>query len=198
MDVTGIILAGGGSTRLGRDKASEVVNGRPLLQWAAERLEQAAAEIVVVKAAGQRLPSIETRTPLKVTEDILPGRGPLAGIHSGLQSASHELSIAVGCDMPLLCVPLLRYLCELAEGHDVVMPTRGGQPQPLHAVYRRSCVAAMERELRAGRQRVISFLGAVRVRYVAEEEWARYDGEGLSFFNVNTEEDLQQASLLLG
>jgi len=197
LDVTGIILAGGGSRRLGRDKASEPVNGRPLLQWVADKLEEVAAEIVVVKAAGQRLPSIETRRPLKVTEDILPGRGPLAGIHSGLQSASHELSIAAGCDMPLLCVPLLRYLCELAEGYDVVMPTRGGQPQPLHAVYRRGCVAAIEAELRAGSSRVISFLGAVRVRYVGEEEWARFDGEGLSFFNVNTEEDLRQAALLL-
>jgi molybdopterin-guanine dinucleotide biosynthesis protein A len=142
LDVTGIILAGGGSSRLGRDKASEPVNGRPLLQWAADRLEQAAAEIVVVKAAGQRLPSIETRKPLKVAEDILAGRGPLAGIHSGLQSASHDLSIAAGCDMPLLCVPLLRQLCHLADGYDVVMPTRGGQPQPLHAVYRRSCEQA--------------------------------------------------------
>ena len=198
MDVTGIILAGGSSSRLGRDKASEPVNGRPLLQWVAERLEQVAAEIVVVRAAGQRLPSIKTRKPLKVAEDILAGRGPLAGIHSGLQSASHDLSIAVGCDMPLLCVPLLRHLCHLAEGYDVVMPTRGGQPQPLHAVYRRSCVEAIESELRAGRLKVISFLGAVRVRYVGEAEWARYDGEGLSFFNVNTEEDLRQAALLLG
>ena len=198
MDVTGIILAGGSSSRLGRDKASEPVNGRPLLQWVAERLEQVAAEIVVVRAAGQRLPSIETRKPLKTAEDILPGRGPLAGIHSGLQSASHELSIAVGCDMPLLCVPLLRHLCELAEGYDVVMPTRGGQPQPLHTVYRRSCVEAIGEELRAGRLKVISFLGAVRVRYVVEDEWTRYDREGLSFFNVNTEKDLRQAALLLG
>jgi molybdopterin-guanine dinucleotide biosynthesis protein A len=198
LDVTGIILAGGGSTRLGRDKASEPVNGRPLLQWVADRLEQVAAEIVVVRAAGQRLPSIATRRPLTVTEDILPGRGPLAGIHSGLQSATHDLSIAVGCDMPLLCAPLLQQLCQLAEGYDVVMPTRVKQPQPLHAVYRRSCVEAMEEELRAGRLKVISFLGAVRVRYVGEEEWARYDREGLSFFNVNREEDLQRAALLLG
>jgi molybdopterin-guanine dinucleotide biosynthesis protein A len=197
LDVTSIILAGGGSSRLGRDKASEPVNGRPLLQWVAERLEQVAAEIVVVRAAGQLLPSIETRRPLKVAEDILQGRGPLAGIHSGLQSASDDLSIAVGCDMPLLCVPLLQHLCQLAKGYDVVMPTRGGQPQPLHAVYRRSCVEAIGEELRAGRLKVISFLGAVRVRYVGEEEWARYDGEGLSFFNVNTEDDLKQAALLL-
>jgi len=116
---------------------------------------------------------------------------------TGLQSASHDLSIAVGCAMPLLCVPLLRHLCELAEGYDVVMPTREGQPQPLHAVYRRSCVEAIESELRTGSLRMISFLGAIRVRYVGEEEWTRYDGEGLSFFNVNTEEDLRQAAALL-
>jgi molybdopterin-guanine dinucleotide biosynthesis protein A len=197
LNVTGIILAGGGSSRLGRDKASEPVSGRPLLQWVADRLEQAAAEIVVVRAAGQQLPSLDTRRPLRVAEDILPGRGPLAGIHSGLQSASHDLSIAVGCDMPLLCVPLLRHLCQLAEGYDVVMPTRGGQPQPLHAVYRQSCVGAIGEQLRAGRLKVISFLGAVRVRHVGEDEWTRYDREGLTFFNVNTEDDLKEAGLLL-
>ena len=194
MNVTGIILAGGKSSRLGRDKASEIVNGKPLLQWVTDRLEQVAAEIVVVKAAGQQLPPLDTRGPLTVTEDILPGHGPLAGIHSGLQSASHDLSIAVGCDMPLLCVPLLRELCRLAEGYDVVMPTRKGRPQPLHAVYRRSCVEAIEKELRAGHLKVISFLDAVRVRYVGEEEWAPFDSEGLSFFNVNSDDDLQQAA----
>ena len=198
MNVTGIILAGGKSSRLGRDKASEIVNGKPLLQWVTDRLEQVAAEIVIVKAAGQQLPPIDTRGPLTVTEDILPGRGPLAGIHSGLQSASHDLSIAAGCDMPLLCVPLLRELCRLAEGYDVVMPTRKGRPQPLHAVYRRNCVEAIEKELRAGRLKVISFLDAVRVRYVDEDEWVLFDGEGLSFFNVNSDDDLKQAAALLG
>jgi molybdopterin-guanine dinucleotide biosynthesis protein A len=192
-----MILAGGSSSRLGRDKASEIVNGKPLLQWVIDRLERVAAEIVVVKAAGQQLPPLETRKPLKVAEDILPGRGPLAGIHSGLQSASDDLAIAVGCDMPLLCIPLLEHLCRLAEGYDVVMPTRNGRPQPLHAVYRKSCVDAIEKELRAGRLKVISFLDAVRVRYVGEDEWARFDGDGLSFFNVNTEDDLKQAALLL-
>ena len=197
MNVTGIILAGGKSSRLGRDKASEIVNEKPLLQWVTDRLEEVAAEIVVVKANGQQLPPLDTRGPLTVAEDLLPGRGPLAGIHSGLQSASHDLSIAAGCDMPLLCVPLLRELCRLAEGYDVVMPTRKSRPQPLHAVYRQNCVEAIEKELRAGRLKVISFLDAVRVRYVGEDEWASFDSEGLSFFNVNSDDDLKQAALLL-
>ena len=195
--VTGMILAGGGSTRLGRDKASERVNGRPLVQWVADRLALLADEILVVKATGQRLPPIEVGKPVRVIEDALPGRGPLGGIYSGLQSASHELSIAVGCDMPLLSVPLLRELCLLAEGYDVVMPTRAGRPQPLHAVYRRSCVQPIEHELEAGNLKVISFLHAVRVRYVGEEIWARQDPEGVSFFNMNTQEDLRRAAQLL-
>ena len=150
-----------------------------------------------MKAAGQKLPALEARQPLTVIEDLVPGKGPLGGIYSGLQAASHELSIAVACDMPLLCVPLLRRLCLLADGYDVVISTRQGRLQPLHAVYRRSCGEAIRDEIQAGRLKVISFLHAVRVRYVNEDEWTRYDKEGLSFFNVNTEEDLMRASYLL-
>ena len=192
-----MILAGGTSRRFGRDKASEPLNGRPLLQWAEFRLEQAAQEIIVVKAAGQKLPALEARKPLTVMEDLIPGKGPLGGIYSGLQAASHELSIAVACDMPLLCVPLLRKLCLLADGYDVVIPRREGRLQPLHAVYRKTCGDAIGEEIRAGRFEVISFLHAVRVRYVNDDEWAPYDREGLSFFNVNAEVDLIQASHLL-
>ena len=160
-------------------------------------MEQAAQEIIVVKAAGQELPALEARRPLAVVEDLIPGKGPLGGIYSGLRSASHELSIAVACDMPLLCVPLLRKLCLLADGYDVVIPRREGRLQPLHAVYRRTCGDAIGEEIRAGRFEVISFLHAVRVRYVNDDEWAPYDREGLSFFNVNAEADLIQASHLL-
>jgi molybdopterin-guanine dinucleotide biosynthesis protein A len=192
-----MILAGGTSRRFGRDKASEPLDGRPLLQWVEQRLEQVAREIIVVKAAGQNLPALESRKPLTVIEDLIPGKGPLGGIYSGLQAASHELSIAVACDMPLLCVPLLRKLCLLADSYDVVIPRREGRLQPLHAVYRRNCGEAIGEEIRAGRFEVISFLHAVRVRYVSEDEWAPYDREGLSFFNVNAEADLIQASHLL-
>jgi molybdopterin-guanine dinucleotide biosynthesis protein A len=192
-----MILAGGGSRRFGRDKASEPLLGRPLLQWAVQRLEEVAHEIIVVKAAGQTLPALETHKPLTVIEDLIPGKGPLGGIYSGLRAAAHELSIAVACDMPLLCVPLLRHLSLLAHGHDVVIPRRQGRPQPLHAVYRRSCHEPIRAEIEAGRFEVISFLHAVRVRYVEEEEWAPFDKEGLSFFNVNAEADLMQASQLL-
>lgn len=194
---TGIILAGGASTRLGRDKGSEPLLGKPLLQWVAGKVAQVAAEVLVVKAAGQKLPPLEADRPLRVVNDVLPARGPLGGIYTGLREARFDLALAVGCDMPLLCVPLLQELLRLSEGYDVVMPTRRGRTQALHAVYRGSCLEPMRRELEAGRLKVIAFLPAVRVRYVDEEVWTRFDPEGLSFFNVNTEEDVRRAADIL-
>ena len=194
---TGIILAGGASTRLGRDKASEPLLGRPLLQWVLDKVAQVVGEIVVVTAAGQTLPPLHTERALRVVEDVLPAKGPLGGIYSGLREARHELALAVGCDMPLLSAPLLRELLRLAEGYHVVMPRRRGRTQALHAAYRRSCLEPMRRELDAGHLKVISFLPAVNVRYVDEDVWTRFDPEGLSFFNINTEEDLRRAAAML-
>jgi molybdopterin-guanine dinucleotide biosynthesis protein A len=194
---TGIILAGGASTRLGRDKASEPLLGKPLLQWVVENVAQVVQEILIVKAAGQTLPPLEIDRTLRVVDDVLPSKGPLGGVYSGLREARCDLALAVGCDMPLLSVPLLAELLRLAEGYDVVMPRRRGRTQALHAVYRRSCIEPMRRELEAGRLKVISFLPAVKVRYVDEEVWTPFDPEGLSFFNVNTEEDVRHAAAML-
>ena len=194
---TGIILAGGASTRLGRDKASEALLGRPLLRWVLDRVARVVDEIVIVTAAGQTLPPVNTDRTLRVVEDVLPARGPLGGIYSGLREARHELSLAVGCDMPLLSVPLLRELLRLSEGYDVVMPRRRGRTQALHAVYGRNCLEPMRRELDAGHLKVISFLPAVSVLYVDEDVWTRFDPEGQSFFNINTEEDLRRAAAML-
>jgi molybdopterin-guanine dinucleotide biosynthesis protein A len=182
---------------MGRDKASEPLLGRPLLQWVADKAAQVTDELLIVKAAGQTLPPLETGLPLRVADDVLPKRGPLGGVYSGLREARCDLALAVACDMPLLCLPLLRELLRLADGYDVVMPTRRGRTQALHAVYRRSCLEPMRRELDAGRLKVISFLPSVKVRYVDEEVWTRFDPEGLSFFNVNTEEDVRLAAEML-
>lgn len=194
---TGIVLAGGASTRLGRDKASEPLLGRPLLQWVVDKVAVVVDEIVVVIAAGQTLPPVTTARTLRVVEDVLPAKGPLGGIYSGLREARRELALVTGCDMPLLSPPFLRELLRLSEGYDVVMPRRRGRTQALHAVYRRSCLEPMRHQLDAGHLKVISFLPAVRVRYVDEDVWTRFDPEGLSFFNINTEEDLSRAAAML-
>jgi molybdopterin-guanine dinucleotide biosynthesis protein A len=196
--LTAIVLVGGGSRRFGRDKASEVVAGRSLLQRVVDAVAPLASDIVVVGARGAAFPAVAGDLPVRCVEDAREGTGALGGLYTGLLAASHEEVVALACDMPLLSRPLLRFLWGLLdEAHDVVMPVWQGRNEPLHAFYRRSCAAAVERVLDRGGRRFVELLAEVRVRYVAEGEMAALDPEGRSFWNVNSGEELERILPLL-
>lgn len=189
--VTGIVLAGGASRRMGRNKAFLELHGRPLIQIVIGQMAQVCAEVLV--AAGDAQPYRHLGVP--VVEDRFRGVGVLGGLHAGLASASHELALVVGCDMPFLQPRLLRVFVDWAEGYDVVVLRQGEQVEPLHGVYRRSCLAPLEGAIRAGQRRIVSFFPQVRVRYVAPEEVAPFDPELRAFCNVNTPEDWAQVAM---
>ena len=92
----------------------------------------------------------------------------------------------------------MRYLLSLSEGADAVVPVVAGRPEPTHALYSKECLGPIEGLLKAGELRITGFYDQVNVRYVAEEEIAEYDPEFLSFFNVNSLADLEQANALAG
>ena len=185
-----IILAGGRSVRFGRDKSAEIVAGRSLLQHVVDAVSPIASEIVVVGAPGTARPPASSETPLRHVEDVRKG-GALAGFYSGLLVCSQPIALALGCDMPLLSRPLLRYLWGLLNRDlDVVMPLWEGKKEPLHAFYRRTCLSAIEKALDGGKRRFVDFLPDVRVRYVSLDELQRLDPEGRSFWNVNYPSDL--------
>jgi molybdopterin-guanine dinucleotide biosynthesis protein A len=194
-----VILAGGKSTRLGRDKASELLLGVSLLQRVVTRVEALVDEAVVVRAAEQVLPRLTIQTDLRIVEDVFPDAGPLGGIYSGLSDIRTQRALVVACDMPLLQPALLSELLRLAsEAPDAVVPLNdAGLPEPLCAVYSTSCIAAIREHLDAGTLKATSFLDDVRVRYLAPSEWRRFDPNALSFLNVNREEDLRRAEALL-
>jgi molybdopterin-guanine dinucleotide biosynthesis protein A len=189
-----IILAGGKSTRLGRDKASALLLGRTLLHHVVDRVSLVADEIICVRAPEQELPAIDT--PVAIVEDLYPGTGPLGGIYTGLRAAASTMCLAVACDMPLLSVSLLEELLRRAGDCDAVMPVREF-PEPLHAVYTKACLGPMRETIEAGRYKITAFLGAVHVCYVKDDELRRFDPEGHSFLNTNTEEDLALAASLI-
>lgn len=195
-NVAAIILAGGKSSRFGRDKASELLRGRSLLQRVADRLDGLVDEYVIVTAAGQQLPSLYASRPIVSVEDLYPEAGPLGGVYTGLATTQAPLAIAVACDMPLLQPALLRALLRLAPGHDAAVPMNE-LPEPLCAVYAASCLPAIKAQLDAGSYKMTGFYGAVDVRYVEPETWRRFDPDGLSFFNLNSEDDLRRAEQLL-
>jgi molybdopterin-guanine dinucleotide biosynthesis protein A len=194
-----IILAGGKSTRLGRDKASEVLTGKTLLQRAVDATAELAGTFVLVTARGQSLPEVVAEAPLSTVVDAYPETGPLGGIVTGLLAVgdSPQPALVVACDMPLLRPALLRELLRLASGHDAVVPMVNGLPEPLCAVYAHSCINPARRLLDRGDYKVAGLLDDVDALLVPEEEWRRFDNEGLSFLNVNREDDLDRARRLV-
>ena len=194
---SGIILAGGRSRRLGRDKAVESVGGQPLIQRVIQRLSQVTAEIVVVVADQAQADRLSLDQGQRVTQDLYPGKGSLGGIFSGLTAAGQEWGLVVACDMPFLNLELLRHLISRREDYDAVVPVLEERPEPTHALYSKACLLPMEQRLKADDLKISRFYDQVRVDYVAEEDIASLDPEFLSFFNVNSPPDLDKALALV-
>jgi molybdopterin-guanine dinucleotide biosynthesis protein A len=188
-NLTGIVLAGGASQRMGRNKAFLELGGRALIETVIERMTRVCAEVLVV--AGDAQPYTGLGVP--VVEDRFHGVGVLGGLHAGVEAATHELTIAVGCDMPFLNPDLLRAFAGWATGFDVVVLREGENVEPLHAIYRRTCIPAMESVIRANQRRIISLFPRVRVRYVTTEDVTPFDPDLRSFRNVNTPADWEAA-----
>jgi molybdopterin-guanine dinucleotide biosynthesis protein A len=197
VDASAIILAGGKSTRFGRDKAAALLAGKSMLQRAVDACTEVALSLIIVKARGQTLPDVLTDLRLRTIEDAFPESGPLGGIYTGLAAAEIPYAVVVACDLPLLQPALLRALVELAAGHDAAIPVRNGAPEPLCAVYSRTCIEPARERLESHRFSAAGLLEDVDALLVTEEEWQRHDPAGRSFLNVNREGDLREAEALL-
>lgn len=186
-------MAGGVSRRLGRNKALERIGGKALIERVIDSLVPLTSEVLVAVAEPEQGAALHLPSSVRVVTDRYPGRGSLGGIFTGLDASAEPWSLVVACDMPLLNLELLRHLIGESANVDAVVPSLGGQPEPLHALYSKACLAPMERMLRAGQLKIAPLFEAVRVRYVDEETIDRIDPEHLSFFNINTEADLEEA-----
>lgn len=190
-----IINAGGESRRMGRPKALLPVppTATPLIAHVARRLATLPLERVVVVANDPDLPA-QAHLPAATifVPDAYPGTGTLGGIATGLQQVA-GWAIVVACDLPLVSAALFAGLARLAaeqtdgaDRWDAVVPVVGGYAEPLHALYHRRCLPAIEARLAQGQRRVISFLDDVNTRYVSEEEIRAVDPQLHSFVNANT------------
>jgi molybdopterin-guanine dinucleotide biosynthesis protein A len=188
--VSAIVLAGGQSRRMGRDKALIEYQGRPIIAHVIDTLRALSDDLVVVS----NRPDLYSSFGARVTADYDPPCGPLGGIAAGLQAVQRPLAVVVACDMPFLNVTLLRWLIDLTDGYDAVVPQTADEFEPLHAVYRQECYNPILRRLERGERRVISFFGDVRLRPVLESEWRALDPAGRSLVNLNTPDDLDVLS----
>ncbi len=193
MDISCIILAGGKSLRLGHDKITEKVGNKTLLEKVISRIDSLSKDIVIVTAEERNLTEFADNPKVKTVSDIFPGRGSLGGIYTGLVKSGSFYNLVIAADMPFLNGDLLTYMTEVAEGFDFVIPRIGTFFEPLHSIYSKNCISPIETMINKNRRVIIELFDFVKVRYVETAEIDRFDPEHLSFFNINTVEDLELA-----
>jgi len=180
--LSAIVLCGGRSSRMGRDKAALPFGPETLLERVVRLVSEAAGEVVLVAREGQALPG-----GLEAVRDPAEGLGPLAGIAVGLAAVRGERAFVAACDMPLLRPALAVRLCELLGEHDACVPVIDGFPVPTCAVYARR-VAGRASELVAARElRPRTLLAGLRVRYVPGDDLRDVDPRLESFLDCDTE-----------
>ncbi len=195
-----VVLAGGQSRRLGQDKRRLRLwgeGGPTLLERTVATVGALCADVVVVLNDPEAWPGL----PGRIVPDQYPDGGALCGIYSGLRAAACEHALVVACDMPLLSPALLAAMLARPRDYDVLAPrslsagaTRNSLGlETLHAIYSKGCLEPMRAALEAGRRQIASFFPQVRVAVLEPEETRAYDPEGLSFLNINTAEQMEQA-----
>jgi molybdopterin-guanine dinucleotide biosynthesis protein A len=186
-DMTGVILVGGKSRRMGKDKAFLKVAGTPLFERVLEVFRESFERVLLVGDREERFAGYG----LPVVPDIYPGSA-LGGLYTGLSQAPSEHIFVASCDLPFPNGALLRHLCSLREGYDAVVPLTADGYEPLFAVYAKSCLGPMQALLESGNFCVYDFYPQVRVRYVSSAELAHLDRDGRAFVNLNTPEELEK------
>ena len=187
--VSAAILAGGRATRFGGgDKGSLVVDGRTIFERQVSELSQIAGEILVV---GPRAPRPGIRGPrdadaVRAVADLVPGLGPLGGLHTALTEAKGDVTIVVACDMPYVSARFLAYLVALADEADAVVPQTERGYHPLCAAYTRATIDPVARRLAAGQLKMTDLLADVRLRVVTADEIGRFGERHRLLANVNT------------
>ena len=202
--VTGVILAGGKSRRMGKNKALLRLGDEPLIAHVIRSMRGVTDDLLLITNdhAGY------THLGLPMHSDIVPGAGALGGIYTGLMHASQEAILCVACDSPFLQPKLLSYLVSILGEYDAVMPytdSRRQAPlccnhnnnritlQTLCAVYSKKCLPIIEAMLQESELRVHALQERAHIRCVSPEVWQAFDPDGTSFFNINTPEDFEKA-----
>jgi FdhD protein len=185
IDVSAVILAGGHSSRMGSNKALLPYRGGRFIEAIHRQLSDIFSEVILVTNNPEQYDFL----PCRKVPDVHKGIGVLAGIHSGLYHSSNPSIFAVACDMPYLVEGLIRYLASHADAGGVLIPESSSGLEPLHAIYGKGCLAAIEAMLLSGQRRIVSFFDRTNVSRMSVEQVAYFDPSFVSFININTPDD---------
>ena len=186
--VTGVVLAGGKSSRFGRNKALVEINGIRLIERIIRIMGSIFENLVIVS----NTPGVYDYLQIPIYEDIKKGLGPIGGIHTGLEVIKNNAGFFVACDMPFINEKLIRHIVEIKNDFDAVVPRIDWKLEALHSLYTKSCIPAIKELIQSGELQTIKSYNMINVRYVDEEELRAIDPELRSFLNINRPGDLTE------
>ena len=193
MRVTGVIQAGGRSTRMGGEpKALLELGGKRIIERVVDAVGSVLDDLLVVTNTPERYAFLG----LPMVPDAFPDGGALGGIYTGLRAAGGDAAFTVACDMPFLHPAIVRLVVERAGEADVVIPRTGDQLETMHAVYGKGCLGPMQARLRAGALKIVGFFPDVHVVELDAAGIARHRPPEVAFMNVNTPAELARARAL--
>lgn len=183
--VTGVILAGGESRRMGCDKSLLPFAGARFIELIYQRMADLFEEVIVVTNS----PGLYGDLPCRMVPDLYPEKGSLVGVHSGLFHSNNDKAFVVACDMPFLSAEVIRRLCAQRDQGDVIVLCGERGAEPLHALYDRRCIPAIEELIEKSEKKIDGFYPGMRVHEVPITAFADCDPKGLSFRNINTPQE---------
>ena len=194
-EVSGFVLAGGESLRMGQDKALLELAGVAMVVRTARLVESVAGTAVVI--AGAKPYEL---LGLRMIGDDWPGAGPLGGIATALRVANTAWSLVVACDLPYLTKNWLDYMVQraISSAADAVLPMNDRGAEPLCAMYHKRCEVSIRGALDRGIRKVTDGLAELRIEPIEPAEWKSFDRDGLLFKNMNSPADYELAKAKLG
>lgn len=200
-----VILAGGKGLRIGLNKAFMILKDKPLISYVVDKALKVAEEVVIVIGRGDNEASMAKYigpplSQVRILKDMHEGQSPLIGLLSGMKGLKSDYALAMPCDSPFIKIEALEYLFIKALGFDAAIPKwPNGYIEPLHSVYKTSSIIkAAEEALKMGElsnHDMIKRLG--KVNYIPVDEIKNYDQKLLTFFNINTMNDLKAAQHII-
>ena len=187
LKATGILLAGGKSSRMKENKAFLKLQGQSLAERSLAVLDSVFEEVLISSNKSELFAGF----PFPVIQDSRPARGPLEGVYQGLQAASYDSVFFAACDMPFLQAEVIRFIARWLPKYDAAVPRLRSGLHPLHAFYHRRCLPIIKNSLETGRLKIIDFYSSCLVRYIEEQELQAFGDLQQIFYNANTPEDWQ-------
>lgn len=188
MNITGIILAGGKSSRIGVNKALLKIGRKSIIESIISRISPIFPKIILITNYSDDFCFLK-KNSISLFPDVIPGANSMGGIYSGLSHSKTRYNFLFACDMPFVNPELVSYMIKGIQGNDIVIPEGKTGYEPLHAIYSKNCIEPFKELITKRDLKITNIFRYVKVKIIAQQEVSRFDPEGIAFFNVNTMAD---------